>query len=43
MPMFVHDRMLELMEAEGVKTLFGIPDPSFVAMFMAANAVFLEN
>jgi acetolactate synthase-1/2/3 large subunit len=38
MSMFVHDRMLELMEAEGVKTLFGIPDPSFVAMFIAAEA-----
>lgn len=36
--MFVHDRMLELMEAEGIKTLFGIPDPSFVAMFVAAEA-----
>lgn len=36
--MFVHDRMLELMEAEGIRTLFGIPDPSFVAMFIAAEA-----
>ena len=36
--MFVHDRMLDLMEAEGLKTLFGIPDPSFVAMFIAAEA-----
>jgi thiamine pyrophosphate-dependent acetolactate synthase large subunit-like protein len=35
--MFVHDRMLELMEAEGLKTLFGIPDPSFVGMFIAAQ------
>ena len=38
MPMYVHDRMLELMEAEGLKTLFGIPDPSFVGMFLAAEA-----
>jgi len=38
MTMYVHDRMLELMEAEGIKTLFGIPDPSFVAMFIAAEA-----
>ena len=38
MPQFVHDRMLELMEAEGLKTLFGIPDPSFAAMFIAAEA-----
>ena len=37
MPLFIHDRMLDLMEAEGLKTLFGIPDPSFVAMFMAAE------
>ncbi|MDE2466976.1 MAG: thiamine pyrophosphate-binding protein [Alphaproteobacteria bacterium] len=38
MSVYVHDRMLELMEAEGVKTLFGIPDPNFVAMFIAAEA-----
>ena len=38
MPIFVHDRMLDLLEAEGIKTLFGIPDPSFVAMFVAAEA-----
>lgn len=36
--MRVHDRMLELMESEGIKTLFGIPDPSFVMMFAAAEA-----
>jgi thiamine pyrophosphate-dependent acetolactate synthase large subunit-like protein len=29
--------MLELMEAEGIKTLFGIPDPSFIGMFIAAQ------
>lgn len=38
MGVFVHDRMLELFEAEGIKTLFGIPDPSFVGMFIAAEA-----
>lgn len=38
MTQFVHDRMLELMEAEGLKTLFGIPDPSFASMFIAAEA-----
>jgi thiamine pyrophosphate-dependent acetolactate synthase large subunit-like protein len=38
MSMYVHDRMLELMEAEGIKTLIGIPDPSFVHMFVAAEA-----
>ena len=37
MPMLVHDRMLELMEAEGIRTLFGIPDPSFVGMFIATE------
>jgi acetolactate synthase I/II/III large subunit len=35
---YVHERILELLEAEGVKTLFGIPDPSFVGMFMSAEA-----
>ncbi|MEN0106826.1 MAG: thiamine pyrophosphate-binding protein [Pseudomonas sp.] len=38
MTYFVHDRMLELMEAEGMKTLFGIPDPSFIGLFNAAAA-----
>ncbi|MFV2089841.1 MAG: thiamine pyrophosphate-binding protein [Pseudomonadales bacterium] len=34
----IPERMLELMEAEGIKTLFGIPDPGFVAMFVTAEA-----
>lgn len=38
MPVFVHDRILQLLEAEGIKTLIGIPDPSFVGMFIAAEA-----
>ena len=38
MAIYVHDRILELFEAEGIKTLLGIPDPSFVAMFIAAEA-----
>ncbi|MDE2012534.1 MAG: thiamine pyrophosphate-binding protein [Alphaproteobacteria bacterium] len=38
MSVYVHDRILELFEAEGIKTLLGIPDPSFVAMFIAAEA-----
>jgi thiamine pyrophosphate-dependent acetolactate synthase large subunit-like protein len=38
MPVFVHDRILQLLEAEGVKTLIGIPDPSFVGMFIAAES-----
>jgi thiamine pyrophosphate-dependent acetolactate synthase large subunit-like protein len=33
----VHERMLEVLEAEGIDTLFGIPDPSFVGMFIAAE------
>jgi acetolactate synthase I/II/III large subunit len=37
MSYLVHERMLELMEAEGIKTLFGIPDPSFIGMFIAAE------
>jgi acetolactate synthase-1/2/3 large subunit len=36
--MKIHERILELIQAEGVDTLFGIPDPSFFAMFMAAEA-----
>ena len=31
-------RILDLFEAEGVNTLFGIPDPNFVHMFMEADA-----
>ncbi len=33
----VPQRMLELMEAEGIKTLFGIPDPCFASMFVTAE------
>ncbi|NWD25724.1 thiamine pyrophosphate-binding protein [Pseudomonas yamanorum] len=38
MTYFVHDRMLDLMEAEGMRTLFGIPDPSFIGLFNAAQS-----
>jgi acetolactate synthase I/II/III large subunit len=34
----VYKRVLELFEAEGVTTLFGIPDPNFVHMFVEAEA-----
>jgi acetolactate synthase-1/2/3 large subunit len=34
----VYRRILELFEAEGVNTLFGIPDPNFVHMFVEAEA-----
>ena len=34
----VYKRILDLFEAEGVNTLFGIPDPNFVHMFHEADA-----
>ena len=34
----VYKRILELLEAEGVNTVFGIPDPNFVHMFVEAEA-----
>lgn len=37
MPVPVYERILQLFEAEGIKTLFGIPDPNFVHMFLAAE------
>ena len=33
----VYERILQLFEAEGVKTLFGIPDPNFVHLFLTAE------
>src|ERR1700745_1196824 len=33
----VYKRILDLFEAEGVNTLFGIPDPNFVHMFITAE------
>ncbi|MDD1649832.1 MAG: hypothetical protein LUO80_05495, partial [Methylococcaceae bacterium] len=33
----VYERVLHLMEAEGIDTLFGIPDPSFFHMFATAE------
>ncbi|WCT73489.1 thiamine pyrophosphate-binding protein [Sphingomonas naphthae] len=33
----VYERILRLLEAEGIKTLFGIPDPGFVHMAVAAE------
>jgi thiamine pyrophosphate-dependent acetolactate synthase large subunit-like protein len=32
-----HERIVDLVAAEGVETLFGIPDPSFFAMFITAE------
>ena len=31
------ERLLDLLQAEGVDTLFGIPDPSFFALFLEAE------
>jgi acetolactate synthase-1/2/3 large subunit len=33
----VYERILQLFEAEGMNTLFGIPDPNFVHMFITAE------
>ncbi|GIX30144.1 MAG: acetolactate synthase large subunit [Porticoccaceae bacterium] len=33
----VYERILQLFEAEGVKAIFGIPDPNFVHLFVAAE------
>lgn len=33
----VYERILDLLEAEGIRTLFGIPDPNFVHMFHLAD------
>lgn len=37
MKMHGYERILQLLEVEGVKTLFGIPDPSFFKMFVTAE------
>ncbi|MCE7797161.1 thiamine pyrophosphate-binding protein [Sphingobium sufflavum] len=34
----VYERILQLFEAEGIKTLFGIPDPNFVHFFLEAES-----
>jgi acetolactate synthase I/II/III large subunit len=33
----VYERILDLFEAEGVNTLFGIPDPNYVHLFLSAE------
>ena len=35
--MLIPDRILQLLEVEGIDTLFGIPDPCFVPMFALAE------
>jgi acetolactate synthase-1/2/3 large subunit len=37
MPVKVYQRILELFEAEGIKALYGIPDPNFVHLFVEAE------
>ena len=37
MPAPVYERILDLLEAEGINTLFGIPDPGFIHMAMTAE------
>jgi acetolactate synthase-1/2/3 large subunit len=37
MPVKVYERILDLFEAEGINTLFGIPDPNFVHLFVEAD------
>ena len=34
----IHERMVDLVQAEGVDKLFGIPDPSFFGMFITAES-----
>ncbi|ETB55821.1 thiamine pyrophosphate enzyme, central region, partial [Mycobacterium avium 10-5560] len=38
MGVLVYQRILDLFQAEGVNTLFGIPDPNFVHMFLEAES-----
>ena len=33
----VYERILQLLEAEGINTLIGVPDPGFVHMFVTAE------
>lgn len=33
----MHERIVDLIQAEGVDTIFGIPDPSFFGMFITAT------
>ena len=37
MAVAVYERILQLLESEGINTLFGIPDPNFVHMFLEAE------
>jgi thiamine pyrophosphate-dependent acetolactate synthase large subunit-like protein len=37
MKVAVHERIVHLLEAEGIDTLFGIPDPGFIHMAMTAE------
>src|SRR5262245_8583871 len=37
MPTKVYERILDLFEGEGIRSLFGIADPNFVHMFLTAE------
>jgi acetolactate synthase I/II/III large subunit len=37
MPVKVYERILQLLEAEGINAIFGIPDPNFVHLFHRAE------
>lgn len=37
MPVKVYERILDLFEAEGINTIYGIPDPNFVHLFQEAE------
>jgi acetolactate synthase I/II/III large subunit len=37
MPIKVYERIVQLLEAEGINTVFGIPDPNFVHLFVEAE------
>ena len=39
----VYERILDLLEAEGVRAVFGIPDPNFVHLFVARGTIDIEN
>jgi acetolactate synthase-1/2/3 large subunit len=37
MSALVYERIVDLLEVEGINTLFGIPDPGFIHMAMLAE------
>lgn len=37
MPTKVYERIVQLFEAEGIRTIFGVPDPNFMHLFITAE------